>query len=360
MKRILLALILLCSTAQVTRAQTTVTIDDLTAPTSPGFVLLDVSPASVERPETPKAFTLNLLNKLATTKGLPQNYALEVAPYWMADHPTLTFHKYQRPTPWQSIAQTFSVSVATVPIPGATATADPTGTRLGLGVRTSIINGRPNPTLEDLVKALQDVDDEILNAVNAGRPVDPELRTKAREAAAAIQAADAERVGVFLVVAAGQTWGFPNDDVEKSERERRGFWVTPSYRLRACNGTDPCESMLDVIGVVRGLKDKDQDWAWDYGGRLVWRPKREFNVSIESLERRKGATASAASTAESSRTSTRTVGLLEYRIHQDLVLYGSFGRDFKSESGIRPLVSILGLNIGLGSKATVKPDEKSQ
>ena len=54
-------------------------------------------------------------------------------------------------------------------------------------------------------------------------------------------------------------------------------------------------------------------------------------------------------------TSQRTSAILEYRIGQDLLLYGSFGRDFERDTGKKPLVSIIGLNIGFGKRALVKP-----
>lgn len=344
------------------RAQTSVTIDDLTAPTAPAFVLLDTTPASVARPETPKAFTVNLLNSLASSDGLPRNYAVEVAPYWMASHPSLTFNQYQRPGVWQSLAQTFSVSVATVPLTDAAplegAGAVPQdGTRIGLGVRASLVNGSPNPVLAALVNDLQDVNDEILNLVNARRPVPDELRARARQAAAAIQGADAERIGFFVALAAGQAWAVPADDLTQQRVERRAFWVTPSYRARVCVNEDACPSMLEIVGVVRGLQDPDHGWAWDYGGRLVWRPTRLFHLSVETLQRTE---ALRVPVGGASGGSSRTAGILEYRVKQDLVLYASFGRNFRTDTGAEPLVSMLGLNLGFGARPVVRTDSPGQ
>lgn len=332
-------------------AQTSVTIDDLSAPTAPAFVLLDTTPAAVARPETPKAFTVNLLNSLTSSNGgLPKNYALELAPYWMASHPSLTFQQYQRPSVWQSLAQTLSMSVATVPIETTGATTTP-GTRVGLGVRTSVVNGSPNPTLAALVEALQQIDDEILDRVNAGLEVGPELRARARQASAAVQAADAERIGFFLALAAGQAWAVPGDDLAQQRVERRAIWVTPSYRFRACTASGSCESMLDVIAVIRVLQDRVRGWAWDYGGRLAWRPTRVFHVSVESLARSEASRQPAGGLTGGS---TRTAGILEYRIRQDLVIQASFGRDFRNDAGVDPLVSMLGLNLGFGQGPTVR------
>jgi hypothetical protein len=339
-----------------TEAQTPVTVDDLTAPMTPAFVVLDIAPASVERPETPKAFTVAILAKLASTSGVPQNYAIDVAPYWLGSHPGLTFHQYQHPNVWRSLVQTFAVSIGTAPLPGATAAADPTGTRLGVGVRTSVLNGRPNPAIEKLVATLHDVDDEILNLLNANRAVSAQLRTTAREAAAAIQAADAERIGWFVRVAAGQAWAFPNDDVKLRVDERLAVWVTPSYRFLACRSSDGCESMFEITGVARGVREQRHDWGFDYGGRFLWRPTRAFDASIESVGRRAPRGTEIVADASGRTTTNRVAGILEYRIRQDLVVYASFGRDFTTRAGVRPLVSFLGMNVGLGTKPLVTVD----
>jgi hypothetical protein len=355
LKRILFCLSVMCVSGE---AVAQVEIDDLAAPTSPAFVLLDVSPASVERPETPKQFTVNLLGKLTSSDGLPRNYALEVAPYWLLSHPTLTFAEYQNPTVSQSIAQTLAISVATVPIPGATTGDDPTGTRLGLGFRVSLVNGRANPRVETLIEELEAVNFDILDMRQAAKkPGAPANDTKLADALAEasrlalqIQAADAERIGLFVTVAGGQAWAFSGDTFENAVNDKRGLWVTTAYRWRGCAATEECESSFDAIGVARALGAPDIDTAWDIGGRLVWKATKELNLSFEAL-RRRGGTAPGTEDADSN----RTVGLLQYRIREDLILVGSFGQDFTTLTGEKPLVSLLGLNIGFGDKAVVQP-----
>lgn len=356
MQRLTVILVLLLGCA-VTAAAQVVEIDDLTAPTSPAFILLEVSPAAVERPENAKTFAVNLLNKLSSTKGLPQNYALEVTPYWLASHTGLEFHEYQKPSPGQSIMQSFALSVATVPMPGATTGADPVGTRLGMGMRMNIFNGKPDTALETKVGLLADAQDRFLTARRAGDAAGAATAGMDLEKyALEIQSLDTERVGFFLALAAGQVWAFPEDDAARRTAEKSGIWLTPSYRFRACNvGRDePCEQRVDIVGVVRELKSTGQDARWDYGGRLVWRASRELYLSAESLHRRDRL---AAGTVTAQAGSDRTVGLLEYRIKKDLVLYGSFGRDFMKDNGVKPLVSLFGLNLGFGTAPRVLADK---
>lgn len=374
MGRIILAVVLALGSVVSSLAQT-VTIDELSAPTTPAFVLLGVSPASVERPESGKAFIFNAINQLSSSGGLPENYAFELTPFWMKSNRSLSFAEYQRPTLWHGIGQSLRISVATAPIPGATKDADPLGTKLAIGFNTKVRNGRPNPTMNTSLealyaknKALLVLDRELekleedLEAREAGSAIASLERDITRKrveianqeaeittATLLIQTLDAQRVGFFLTIAAGQAWDFAGDDTTNAIANRRGVWITPAYRKLRCE--KGCEASFDLIGVFRYLKDPDTDGMFDYGGRLVWRPTKQFNSSFEVIRRMAPATSGAS--GESTEDSNRAAGLLEYRIKEDLILYGTFGQDFKKVSGAKPLVSLLGLNIGFGQKATV-------
>jgi len=369
-----------------------VDIDDLRAPTSPAFVLLDITPASVERPENPKAFTVNLIKTFSRADGLPQNYALEVAPYWLTYHPNLTFAQYQSPGA-RSLIQTLAISVATAPMtPADGASADPIGTRLGLGLRTNITNGRFDPTMNTKVgelAALQgrllDVDEaedavtsaeaDLAAAKSAGRATaDLESTLKAKQEAFAtlkaeeptiendvmvkaleIQALDAQRVGLIVTLAAGKTWDFPDDDFSLRQSGRWGVWVTPTYRFRACTaGGSECAAVMDAIAVVRALRDPGKETSWDVGGRMVWQPTRELKLSGEVLRRWAGESTTGPTPVVAG-DSNRTTAMLEYQIRKDLSLYASFGRDFEKDTGQKPLVSLMGLNVGLGKTPKVVP-----
>jgi hypothetical protein len=56
--------------------QPRVTPEDLRPPASPVFALLGTTPASIERPQTPRALALNLISAVREEEGLPRNYAL--------------------------------------------------------------------------------------------------------------------------------------------------------------------------------------------------------------------------------------------------------------------------------------------
>jgi hypothetical protein len=122
-------------------------VDDLKAPASPAFVLLDVAPSKVERPQAVRPLVLSAL-AAAGDGGLPRNYAVEFAPYWLGT-PEISFDDYYNPGA-RALLQHLSVSLATTPIGGA----DPTGTAIGLGMRTLALPGRAHPQLVALRRKL--------------------------------------------------------------------------------------------------------------------------------------------------------------------------------------------------------------
>ena len=365
------------------------TISELSAPTSPAFVLLGVAPASVDRPDSSKALVVNAFSELAESDGVPQDYAIEVTPFWMKSNRTLSFTEYQNPG-LAALWQQLRISVATAPMRGAEASADPLGTKLAVGFNTKIFNGRPNPTMASALTALFAENTRLLAADRELESIEETLETRREELegltenarradliaiigenektlakkqaeidgieggimrrSLEVQALDAERVGFFLAVAGGQVWDFVSDDTRNASANRRGLWVTPAYRVLRC--ATGCEASFDFIGVARMLKDPDIDAMIDVGGRLVWRVNTRFSTSFELLRRRAPDTVGA--NEESVQNSNRTAGLLEYRIQDDLVLFGTFGQDFEKASGAKPLVTLLGLNFGFGQRAAVR------
>ena len=385
MRPLLLAVLIggLAVDASAQTAPVTTTPDDLRTPLAPAFALLDVAPTAIDRPQNSRALTLNLFSAFREGEGLPRNYALDVTPFWLRSHPALTFDDYYHPTRLQTIARSLSISVATTSAEAADP-ALPGVTSLGLGVRTLLVQGRAHPALQaardDLmaVSVTQaELDDEIVKlefqyetAVAAGRideardlkeTVDAvqrktqtrrdELAAEARAIALRIQGLDKDRVGLMVSVAAAHVIDFPGERFEDAEAARWGLWVTPAYRMLACGleASSDCEATLDVIGVARLLADRRgtaDDSTWDIGGRVLWQATKEFALSAELLRRGGLDSADGESTM-------RSVGVLEYRLRDDLVLFASFGKNFDGDPSRRTLVSLLGVNVGFGRKPTI-------
>src|ERR1700758_4179615 len=61
-------------------------VADLAVPSSPAFVITDVTPTLVQDPGTPKSFVLGIAQSFQNSgTGFPNNYSAEFAPYWWID-----------------------------------------------------------------------------------------------------------------------------------------------------------------------------------------------------------------------------------------------------------------------------------
>lgn len=87
-----------------------VTATDLSIPSSPAFMLLDVNPANVARPGFTKDFKLDLLVK---DRNLLSDLAIEAKPVWILLYSDVDLPSYQRKGGLERALSTLSVSVGT-------------------------------------------------------------------------------------------------------------------------------------------------------------------------------------------------------------------------------------------------------
>jgi hypothetical protein len=338
------------------RAQPPLMLDNLKTPTSPAFVILGVEPTSVERPTTPRAFALSLLSS-ATEPGaglIPEDYAAELAPYWMAPQRHLTWDEYFNPTPFQSIRQTFSVSLAT-----HTFSATDTTTGIGIGVRLTPFAGRASSMADSLAGALGTSQRARLPLLRARRrATDPDeierLESELIANAAASQRiaqqlqANDERVGLRIQLAAATAAFYPGNDVRAGKIGSAGLWGTFGYRLEA-----PGVDLLALGRYLRAVEGAEQN-VWDVGGRAVLLAN-QFSASLEWVARSASDAGGAGPGGQPALDSgNRVVGMLEYRATNDLFVSFSFGQDYPREGDDRqPLVAIFGGQFNFGSRPLI-------
>jgi len=382
-------------------------LDNLRTPTSPAFTLLGVAPTDVARPSTPRALATDLVSRTNRGSLIPSNYALEFAPYWLVSHPSLSYKEYTEPTSTQSIAQSFSISFATSRPDTASDTAS---TRIALGVRLLPLAGRASSkfknlenkldsiqrTRPSLIRVQADALDEIDEATaeisrleadlaatpasNASRIADirrrirtaEQRRAVAKDSSVAAEAvltaqadimrslahamgqADAERVGMFVELATAISGAYPGANFDGGKLNRLGAWATLSYRLESPH--------LDLIGLFRFMRDAgdaDQN-ALDVGGRLFWL-RNALGLSAEWVARTAYNVSSSQPVATPGgrvltfRSSSRLVGVIDYRAADAVYVTMSFGKDYKTLAEPRhPLVASLGLQFLYGDKPVVK------
>lgn len=384
-------------------------VNDLKAPNTAAVTLLGTSPTSIERPDSPKAFVVNVISQLAKDDGLPQNYAVQLAPYWMRWHPRLTFDSYANPTVLQQIARSFAVSLATADwTSGEGRSEQDLGSRAALGLSTVPLQGALDPevdrlrarltkTLTDLLRALKNIESgpriEALRAhrkalaaaldketdpariVQRSRELDDadaalkaivaeseaeiaRLQEQSRRLAASINTLDTDRYGPRLAVAAAWSWGVPEDVLQDARRDRMAVWVTPSYRLRLGPRSDGQEDEEEEAAAVTGLEPGALEvigvarFLNDRadGSANAW----DVGARVVWQIRREVAL----STEVVRRTwdgdertdSLRAAGLFEARIGDNAYFFAAFGRDYDEPETRSTLLSTVGLNFGFGRK----------
>jgi len=335
--------------------QGNIDLDHLRTPVAPAFTLLDVAPTAIEQPLTPKELGLSLLSSSSQANLIPQNIALEVAPYWLAPRPNLSFDTYASPNLGQAIVQNTSLSFATIPITEA-ATGNAMGTSIGLGIRTLVIQGNLPSGFDDLVDSLEAVQGLILRADD--KADEERYAEEAQEIALAIQEMSRLRRGFSLEAASAAAVRFPSDSFEDGSLSRFGVWLTPSYQGLG-NLTQ-----LQALGVARLIYedvstlvpegtplDKDSHSMLDLGGRLLF-TTGAFSISGEGLWRKVLASPQDAGTGLDLYDDTfRASVLAEYEVNSAVKVYASFGRNYDAaDAEVNTLIALVGINYGFGKQ----------
>jgi len=259
---ILLVLLVLCAA----RAETS---DWLASGPGPAAaLLLESAPHTLSRPSTTSTFSTSL-NTLATSTSIPENWAMEVAPYWLFSHPRLSLDRYLRGGP-RVLVDNLSVSVATT-------TDDDGPIEAGAGFNTALRWGdrarlrmAVDTCTSSLQRRLQDkatyVGDRIAWAVAASE--DP---VKARDTAekdwdkenasykaetekkqAECRSLVSKRRGFAVDLGGGLAAWVPDMDASQASFSRAGAWLTPAWL--ADHGA--------VSGIVGFLATRPEDGAW--------------------------------------------------------------------------------------------------
>ncbi len=381
---VLSLLFLSCLNSHCLAQQDTTSLNMLLSPNAPGFVLLGVEPLSVERPSNVTDFAVNILNNTSGLSALPQNYAVEVAPFWLFGHPTLTYKDYSGDNGVIStMEQTFSISLAiSSKFEGA---PDTLSTGMGIGVRFSLLQGQIDTRfdnyktkLDSVVNSIGALNNEIdsvyrkklsmdttlsklikANEVASGRndtalvalintqidargaelhvAVENEIRsnnqTQLQQLKNLVTSIQLRRLGWKLNVAGGMVLDFPKQVFNNSSIIKYGVWVTGGYEFQD----------YSLLGVVRYLVDAKNSVEnnLDLGGRLILTCSPKLSFSGEALYR------TLINQAKS--TNWKIDFEVDYSMAKNSLVSFTFGRD---SQGLQTgnLVSALNFMFGFGSQ----------
>ncbi|MBL8006598.1 MAG: hypothetical protein JNJ56_03645 [Ignavibacteria bacterium] len=387
-------------------------IEDLKVPVSPAFTILGVTPASIEKPQTPKALGVSLLNAFNNVNIIPGNYSFEAAPYWLFDHPDLTFKDYYNSSPGQTLLNNLALSLATAPLD-----SPKSGTALAIGIRTLLFSGKANDALNsklnlylhqvygepfrvdmlnDLssenLKTVTDLENEINNSVSAAKENPVELKnlgnskteyltnlqntleeiinsSKFRNKNDTLSNEEMneliEKVISESDIASDKNIKSALTEARSEDKKRKGFSLEFAGALSAdfvndstSNGKisgiggwiNPLFStdFMDFVGTMRFLS-----YLQDGITENKYDAGVRFIVSTDVF----GISAEALVRASSELTPTYRYALnIDYRMTKNVYITGTFGKNFDGSpvNGNGDLITLLGINFGMGNEPVIK------
>lgn len=275
----------------------------LRTPESPAFLILGLAPSVIERPSSPDAVAVSAL--AAFTNGthavIPSNYAIDVAPYWLVSHPSLSFTEYRKPG-FASIYRLLGFSVATSDSAFKTAGATPHDTsvsRIGAGMRTVLYNAaRPDTKCVGVLLALDEKASKELSrrqSLPNGRAV---VLTDAQQKVIvdSIFASDTTHApcirngpintGFLVSGAAGTAFRFPAAAADKGTLSAYAFWLTPAYVTTSMShilllrwARSDGASRLSAHSVDLGFREVGAWSSYAVSGEFVARHYRDTTTS---------------------------------------------------------------------------------
>ena len=374
----------------------TTSFDMLMPPASPGFVLMGVEPASVERPGTANDLMVSIIDNTNGLNNFPKNMAVEFMPYWIFRGQKIRYESYRSNRPASNLPQTLSISLATSI---DDAREDSAVTSQAFGIRFSLFRGR---IIEDMDKEIDSLSRSLLERYAYGslkhedhmdavidltaKAIDSlealigqggdsvrldaeieiyakilddisERRTAAGENAkinidaefleankvsierlrTLIANRQLKRLGFKADFAGGVVYDFPGNDFDKGKFRRWGAWMTTGYEWRNWS----------ALGVVRCLtNDNNSDsTVIDFGGRFILDKVKKMSLSAEAIYRYYP-------NLKEGDDEYRLALEFDYAIAKNKALSLVFGRDFEgNKSG--NLLSLINLVMGFGSDRPV-------
>lgn len=290
-----------------------ITFQSLETPSSPGFILLDKAPSSIERPTTPQGFGINVLGLLQGTGG-----AMEFSPFWLMNHPKITAEKmYKTKMP---ILYNFSISAATIKTDSSTYIAGGFRTRLFQSYG-SLKLAKLDSIKKKIELALADLDLAKI-----------ELLQK--------QYSEIIEKPIFTIDFAGALGGESNSNsFNNIGLNRWASWLSFNYRPK---GDD-----FYITALARYINnEKFEDYTikadlLDAGTRLNYDISK-FCVSLEYLQR--------FNLTKNSGSDYRIAVVGSYAFSDNIYITTTFGKNF---SEVNNIIALAGINFGI-SKSKVK------
>ncbi|WP_295721239.1 hypothetical protein [Mucilaginibacter sp.] len=370
--------------ALITNAQEGVKLQDLALPNSPGFILTDLTPSLVQTPNTPRKFILGLAQSFdKSSSGFPDNYSAEFAPYWFINPDGKSVYaavglntkigedqklKIGSEDIFSGLKFT-SLSVSFIHKDLIPDNVDVSQKVFALGIKTTLIKvpqsgyaQKINNLISQWHEAAQkDLEDFNNQKTSVSTQLDLDNLLKNYMEKKGHKSLDlAKQIGdlykqkpkfVWDFAGAYATYGIDNEPWKSG---RTGIWSTLSYYAQlAGTNNKPSNNYVSLSFSARSLwdnfaKDENNNIVKtnniDVGGK-VGIDLDDLSLGVESLYRYINGRGG---------NENRTVGIVTYKITENIILTGAFGKNFES---LGKSIALFSINWGFGSEKINLPDK---
>jgi hypothetical protein len=271
---------------------------------------MDKSPASIEKPSSPRALGLSLINVWRNSG------AIEFTPYWFKDRPAYTFEdNLKKRSP---ILQTFAISAATA--------KEDSNTLIAAGFRTQLVRIYSVTHAAKILAQKRKIV-ELLSQENPD-DIDQAAVSDAKSELNNLQSKvsfNAELAGAFM----GQS-----GPAKALASTKAGCWLN----LRYTPDKFPLVVLARYSWITGNISPSGKNAAFfDYGANLSYQDKN-YDVEVEYVNRRD---------IDAKQDYDRFALVANYQIMQGIVAVASLGKDFKKVDNI---FGILGIKFGISKE----------
>lgn len=217
---------------------------DMSVPESPAFTVLGITPQTVIRPTSPRAFATSLLNGVDQNGNFQSGLAMDFVPYLLVAGDDLTLRKYQNSRIVQLLSRT-QFSFATT----KGATEDDKSLRLALGLHLTLWD-RGDPRLDQtLMKCLSrlvlphitDLGDTEGNARKRreAQEVNDALSIECRE-----KAQKDNWNATSWIIGAAPSWISKDGQTKNMQWNGGGFWTSFAYGFEGVPGLEKKSQLI--------------------------------------------------------------------------------------------------------------------
>ncbi|MBO6606415.1 hypothetical protein [Psychroserpens sp.] len=377
-KRLFCALALCFPLLVMAQDDQKINLKNLAPPSSPAFVLMDVTPSNIIVPQNIQAFSLQTISAFTgdSSDGMSSNnYAFEFQPYWYAKRTDMNFFKYNNLTSDKDIAAGSNpavddyngynvfgnawknLSVSGGFLNGTFEVFNAPQSFISVGARTRLLtfaNYKHISAIKDSYKAYENFMSSaaVISLMGQGLSLD-ELNKKLVALPGWKQVFDdmnnaVNKKPIFALDVALAYSHFLGDKSQNIDNGfgRFGIWASGdlAFNLPKINPN----SYVHVYGVYRYLRDglnmnmmTNELFAEntsEYGGKLEFEIK-SLSFGYEYISR-------------DVNDEYRSIGTIRYKINESLTLNSGFGKNYKSDSNT---IALLGLQWGLDYKSAIDP-----